>query len=188
MQLVEGEPMRACAYVVGPPDGPGAALRDMARGLGFPAVLAYAGLSAAETQAQQTPLLFFLFAAVDEVNALKHVADTIRFSPNRRIRFCPLVYFSESPSVEQIRRCIEMGFDDVITLPFTQPRVVGRLDRLIDRTQVYHETAAYLGPERRMSAADGRDSQYRRLEIIRSATTGVSVLRDEMRAGASAVA
>lgn len=180
---MEGEPMRACAYVVGPSDGPGAALRDMARGLGFPAVLPYAGLSAAETQAQQTPLLFFLFAAVDEVSTLKAVADSIRFSPNRRIRFCPLVYFSESPSVEQIRRCIEMGFDDVITLPFTQPRVVGRLERLVDHTQIFHETAAYLGPERRVPAIADPSSQYRRLEIIRSAATGVNVLRDEMRTG-----
>ncbi|WP_374627392.1 hypothetical protein [Devosia sp.] len=174
--------MKACAYVVGPSDGAGQALRDMARALGFAVVLPFAGLAAAETQAHQTPLLFFLFAAVDEVSALKPVADSIRFSPGRRIRLSPLVYFAESPSHDQIRLCIDMGFDDVITLPFTPQRITGRLKRMVERPIVFHETGAYLGPERRSTASDLR-SQYRRLEIMRTANAGVSVLRDEMRPG-----
>lgn len=172
--------MKACAYVVGPDDGPGAALIDTARELGFPVVLPYQSVAAAEAQSQQTPLIFFLFAAVNDVRILKGVADQIRFAPARRIRFSPLVYFSESPSHEAIRLCIEMGFDDVITLPFTKPRVLGRITRLIDHTQVYHETAGYLGPERPAQRGSG---QFRRLEIIRSASAGTSVLRDEMRVG-----
>ncbi|MBK8084849.1 MAG: hypothetical protein IPK28_14070 [Devosia sp.] len=174
--------MKACAYVVGPSDGAGEALRDMARSLGFAVVLPYSGLAAAETQAHQTPLLFFMFAAVDEVPSLKPVADSIRFSPSRRIRLSPLVYFAESPSLDQIRLCIDMGFDDVITLPFTPQRITGRLKRMVERPIVFHETSAYLGPERRSVSGDSR-SQYRRLEIMRTATAGVSVLRDEMRAG-----
>jgi PleD family two-component response regulator len=166
--------------VVGPDDGPGAALRDMGRELGFPVVLPFRSVAAAEAQSQQTPLLFFLFAAVEDVRGLKPVADQIRFAPTRRIRFSPLVYFSESPSREAIARCIEMGFDDVITLPFTPPRVLGRISRLVEHTQIYHETAAYLGPERPTRHGSG---QFRRLEIIRSATAGTSVLRDEMRVG-----
>lgn len=170
--------MKACAYVVGPEDGPGAALLDMGRELGFPVVQPFQSVAAAEAQSQQTPLLFFLFAAVSDVRTLKGVADQVRFAATRRIRFSPLVYFSESPSQEAIARCIEMGFDDVITLPFTRPRVLGRISRLIDRTQVYHETAGYLGPERPARHGSG---QFRRLEIIRSPSAGTSVLRDEMR-------
>lgn len=174
--------MRASAFVVGPPDGPGAALTDLARGLGFPVVQTYTGVAAAETQAQQTPLLFFLFAAVDEVTGLKTVADAIRFSPSRRIRFSPMVYFSESPLMEAIRTCVDMGFDDVLTLPFTQARVAGRLARLVERTQVYFETADYLGPDRGGRRTHGQSGgQYRRLEIIRSPARGVSVMRDEMQ-------
>lgn len=171
---------RASAFIVGPNDGPGAALTDLARSIGFAGTLAYTTIAAAEGQAQQTPLIFFLFAAVDDVTALKPAADAIRFSPSRRIRFSPLVYFAESPQVEAIRDCTAMGFDDVITLPFTPKRVLTRLSRLIDRTQIYHETASYLGPERNALAAD---RQVRRLEIFRSAVSGVSVMRDEMRAG-----
>jgi len=175
--------MRACAYVVGPPDGPGEALMDLARGLGFPVVQSYAGLAAAEAQAQQTPLLFFLFAAVEDVTGLKAVADAIRFSPSRRIRFSPMVYFSESPLVEAIRTCVDMGFDDVLTLPFTTRRVASRLERLVEHTQVYFETADYLGPDRRAQRthSPGGGGQYRRLEIIRSTARGVSVLRDDMQ-------
>ena len=57
--------------------------------------------------------------AVDDVGDLKAAADAIRFSPGRRIRFCPMVYFSESPHLDAIRTCVEMGFDDVITLDCT---------------------------------------------------------------------
>jgi hypothetical protein len=174
--------VRACAFVVGPHDGPGAALADLARGLGFASVQPYQSLAVAEAQAQQTPLLFFLFAAVDDVFGLKTAADAIRFSPSRRIRFSPMVYFSESPSLDAIRTCVEMGFDDVITLPFTPARVSGRLDRLVDHTQVYFETAHYLGPDRGSHQAQGPGSgQYRRLEIIRTIIGGVSVTRDEMQ-------
>ena len=172
--------MKACAYVVGPIDGPGAALMDMGREFGFPVVLPFHSVAAAEAQSQQTPLIFFLFAAVHDVRILKGVADQIRFAPARRIRFSPLLYFSESPSGEAIVRCIEMGFDDVITLPFTRPRVMARIERLVDHTQVYQETSAYLGPERPRRHGSG---QFRRLEIIRTAAIGTSVLRDEMRVG-----
>ena len=171
--------MRACAYIVGPVDGPGAALADLANGLGFAGVHHYTSIAAAETQAQQTPLLFFLFAAADDVGSLKPVADAIRFSPSRRIRFSPMVYFSESPQLEAIRTCVEMGFDDVITLPFTAQRVSGRLDRLVDRTQVYYETAGYLGPDRGLRQTAG--GLYRRLEIIRTVMAGVNVMRDDMQ-------
>lgn len=173
--------MKACAHIVGPQDGPGAALSDLARSLGFAVVQPYAGLGPAEAQAQQTPLMFFLFAAVEDVATLKATADSIRFANARRIRFSPLVYFSESPSVDAIRACVEMGFDDVITLPFTGSRVRDRLGRLIDRKLVFFESAHYFGPDRR-SAADGGAS--RRIEIIRSADVGVSVIRDEMRRAA----
>lgn len=173
--------MKACAHIVGPQDGPGAALSDLAKSLGFAAVQPFAGVSSAEAQAQHTPLMFFLFAAVDDVATLKATADGIRFANARRIRFSPLVYFSESPSVDAIRACVEMGFDDVITLPFTGARVRDRLSRLVDRKLVFFESAHYFGPDRRNASDSGVS---RRIEIVRSADAGVSVIRDEMRRAA----
>ena len=179
--------MKAAAYVVGPLDGPGAGLMEMAQRLEFSAVQPYAGINQAEQQASQTPICFFLFAAVPDVATLRPVAEAIRFCPSRRIRFSPLIYFSESPSVETITRCINLGFDDVITMPFSRTRVVERINRQIGRNLTYYETAGYFGPDRRgrvtgpQQVGESRvGGQFRRLEIIRNVLTGINVVRDDL--------
>lgn len=178
--------MQATAYIVGPQDGPGAALTDLARRLDFEAVLPYCGVAEAERQAGQTPVCFFLCAAVADIEALRPVAEAIRFCPSRRVRFSPLIYFSQNPSLESTTRCINMGFDDVITMPFTRQRVAGRIARQIGQSLVYYETPGYFGPDRRdrvtapRRAAETRPGgQFRRLEIVRSLMTGINVLRDD---------
>lgn len=179
--------MKASAFVVGPMDGPGAALMDLAKRLGFGAVLPYAGVAQAEQQANRTPVCYFLFAAVADVASLRSVAEAIRFSPTRRVRFSPLIYFSESPSIDAITRCINMGFDDVITMPFTRARVAERIDRQVGQSHIYYETPGYFGPDRRdrvtgpQRPAESRlGGQFRRLEIVRNLMTGVNVLRDDL--------
>lgn len=179
--------MKAAAYIVGPLDGPGAGLMEMAQRLDFAAVLPYAGIMQAEQQANQTPVCFFLFAAVPDVATLRGVSEAIRFSPSRRIRFSPLIYFSESPSIDSITRCINMGFDDVITMPFSRTRVLERVNRQVGRNLTYYETAGYFGPDRRdrvtapKRAAESRlGGQFRRLEIVRNLLTGVNVVRDDL--------
>ena len=179
--------MKAAAYIVGPLDGPGAALMDLGRRLGFSAVLPYAGVAQAEHQANHTPICFFLFAAVPDVCTLRGVAEAIRFCPSRRVRFSPLIYFSESPSIETITRCINMGFDDVITMPFTRARVAERIERQIGQSHVYYETPGYFGPDRRdrvtgpkRPAETRLGGQFRRLEIVRNLMTGVNVVRDDL--------
>jgi hypothetical protein len=179
--------MRACAYVVSSTGRSGTALMDLARGLGFDAVVPYQGVAAAEQQTSRTPLLFFLCAATAEMRTLKAVADAVRFFPGPGVRFSPLIYFDESPSLDIIRRCVAMGFDDVITLPFTRERVEERLQRQVDRPQIYFETPSYFGPDRRgrleiepVHSLRGSGGQFRRLEIVRSAVRGVHVLRDDV--------
>lgn len=187
-----GDAMRAYAYVVGPEDGPGAALMDMARGLGFYGLTPFTTIGQAEQQTQQTPICFFLFAATEDVDSLRSVADSIRFSPSRKLRFSPLIYFSESPSVEAIRSCLNMGFDDIITMPFTRRRVMERIARQVGQNLVYYETSNYFGPDRRgRTTAPERDGdkrlggQFRRLEIVRSLVNGVNVLRDDHFVGSA---
>lgn len=183
--------MRAYAYVVGSCIGPGSALLDLARGLGFAGVSSYSGIAQAEQQAQVTPLCFFLCAATEDFASLRNVANAVRFSTTRRLRFSPLIYFAESPSVDGINACLNMGFDDIITMPFTRKRVLDRVARQVGQNVTYYETPSYFGPDRR-----GRDAPqsrvqdkrhggpFRRLEIIRSLTSGVNVLRDEQFASA----
>lgn len=181
--------MKATAFIIGPADGPGAALADMAKSLRFQSVLPYAGVARAEQQAMRTPVMFFLFAAIDQIEALRGTADAIRFSPSRKIRFSPMIYFSESPAVETIRACINMGFDDIITLPFSQGRLADRLGRQVGTNLTYYETATYFGPDRRerlSGNAAGHEQRtggkYRRIEMVRNFTTGTNVVRDEFQA------
>ena len=178
--------MKACAFVVGPDDGPGAVLKHLARQIGFDAVYVFKDIADAERQSVSTPLIFFLFAAVGSLRKLKPVTAAVRASPSQRVRFSPMIYFSETPSLDAIKACINMGFDDIITLPFSLSRVEERLERQVDRTLIYYETPTYFGPDRRnrlengeSHSARGTGGQFRRLEIVRSVSAGVNVMRDD---------
>ncbi len=181
--------MNACAYVVGPGEASGAALTAMAQRLNFVTVLPYGGVAAAEHQLQQTPVCFFLFAAVPDVKSLASAAQAIRFSGSRRLRFSPLIYFARDPSIDTIKACINMGFDDVIAEPFSKGRVEERLRRQIGQSLLYYETASYFGPDRRDRAGEPADhggnrkggGQYRRIEVIRNLVTGTNVVRDDLQ-------
>lgn len=177
--------MKAAAYVVGPRDGSGAALMTLAHSLGFEVVLPYAGVAAAERQALETPICFFLFAAVPQVTALQSTAEAIRFCRSRRVRFSPMIYLAETPSIEAITCCINMGFDDVVSLPSTRPRLLQRLHRQVGEPTTFYETAGYFGPDRRQRITAPRrpgeerlGGQFRRLEIVRNLLSGITVLQD----------
>lgn len=181
--------MNACAYLVEPAGGADTALRAIASRLGFATVLPYGGIALAEQQLLQTPLCFFLFAAVPAVKSLASAAQAIRFCTSRRLRFSPLIYFAKDASLETIKACINMGFDDIIIEPFSKRRVEERLSRQIGTSLTYYETASYFGPDRRNRLGEQTDhgdhhrngGQYRRLEIIRNLITGINVVRDDLQ-------
>lgn len=179
--------MKACAYIIGPTDRPTELLTEVARAVPFDTVRPYESISNAEAQSRLTPVCFFLFAEVPDPRTHASVASAIRLSASRRIRFSPLIYFADAPQVETIRCCVNMGFDDVITRPFTAERVRERLGRQLDTPLVYYEAAGYFGPDRRgrmvedisNHPARGTGGRHRRLEIVRTLLRGVSVLRDD---------
>lgn len=178
--------MHATAFIIGPTTGAGAALADIARTLKFAAVLPYRGIEAVESQARQTPICYFLFAPVNQIASLAEIADAIRFCPSRNVRFSPMIYFSDKTSVEAISACINLGFDDIITMPFTQQRVRERIARQVGPSLTYFETSSYFGPDRRdrvptpnRPTENRMGGHFRRLEIVRSFEAGVSVLSDD---------
>jgi hypothetical protein len=180
--------MHAAAFVVGPRDGAGAALFDLARSIGFASVERYRGLARAEKQAETTPLVFFLCAGVTDVKTLKPMAEAIRFSPSLNLRFSPLIYFARDLSIEGIKLCISMGFDDVIALPYASGDLGERIRRQVGQTQIYYETATYFGPDRRNRTGEARSAgsdrgggQFRRIEIRRTPERGTDVLRDDLQ-------
>jgi hypothetical protein len=181
--------MKASAFVVGPRDGAGAMLVDLARTIGFESVQRYQGLVRAEKQTTKTPLVFFLCAPTRDVRSLKPMADAVRFSASLKLRFLPLIYFAIEPSLETVKQCIALGFDDVIALPIGGDDVSDRIARQIGRIQTYYETATYFGPDRRnrtggpsrTSGSDHGGGQYRRIEIVRNPETGIDVISDDLQ-------
>ena len=181
--------MRASAFVVGPRDGPGAALMDLAHAVGVESVQRYQGLVRAERQSLKTPLVFFLCAPTKDMRTLKPMADAVRFSPSLKLRFLPLIYFAREPSFETVKQCIAMGFDDVVALPIGGDDAGERIERQIGRIQTYYETATYFGPDRRnrtggperTTGSDHGGGQFRRIEIVRNPDTGIDVISDDMQ-------
>lgn len=177
--------MKAFAFLVGRDDGPGAAVAALARELDFEGVAPFASVAQAEQQTRVTPVCFFLFSATDDATGFRQVAESLRFSTVRRLRFAPLMYFSESPSVEMLNACINLGFDDVITMPFGARKLQERVQRQLGQALTYFETPTYFGPDRRGADRFGTGGgatapqQVRRLEIVRNLVSGVHVVRDE---------
>jgi hypothetical protein len=162
---------------------------DLARAVGFDSVQRYQGLVRAERQSLKTPLVFFLCAPTRDVRTLKPMADAVRFSPSLKLRFLPLIYFAREPSLETVKQCIAMGFDDVIALPIVGADAGDRIARQIGRIQTYYETATYFGPDRRnrmggdprSTGSDHGGGPYRRIEIVRNPDTGIDVVSDDMQ-------
>ncbi|CAN7576216.1 hypothetical protein [Devosia sp. LjRoot3] len=188
--------MKAYAYVVGPGDTAWQTLFDMAGNIGFAGVSDYRGISQVVQQAGETPVCYFLFSPVADLSALRPVADAIRFASSRTIRFSPMVYCAEDPSIDTIMACINMGFDDIVALPQSTSKLRERLGRQIGQNMVFYETAGYFGPDRRNRVAALKPNPvanrvggpFRRLEIVRNLLDGVSVLRDEFSSPSGDVA
>jgi hypothetical protein len=149
---------------------------DLAHAIGFESVQRYQGLARAEKQSLKTPLIFFLCAPTKDVRTLK-------------LRFLPLIYFALDPSVDTVKQCIAMGFDDVIALPIGGDDAGDRIARQIGRIMTYYETATYFGPDRRnrtggperSTGSDHGGGQFRRIEIVRNPDTGIDVISDDMQ-------
>lgn len=179
--------MNAYAYVVGPQDGPGTALFDMANALGFVGVSSFRGIEQAEEQSLVTPVCYFLFSAVDDPASLRPVAEAVRFCSVGRVRFSPLIYCAEMPSVDTTMACVNIGFDDVVALPQPLRQLRERLARQVGQSLTYYETAGYFGPDRRRRIEGVREDgelrkgePFRRLEVVRNLLSGIAVLRDEV--------
>lgn len=179
--------MQAYAYIVGPQDTAWSSLFRDATELGFTGVSSFRGLSQVERQVGETPLFYFLFSAVPDVAQLREVARAIRFCANPAIRFSPMVYCAEELSVETTLGCINLGFDDIISLPQPKALLHKRLERQVSGRFMFYEASNYFGPDRRNRSAavqqghhQGRHGgPFRRMQITRHVRDGISVERDE---------
>lgn len=123
-------------------------LLDVTGEVGLQRVERFARMDVVVQQLGRTPLCYFLFAEVANPIILSPVLNQIRTHARRQIRYAPLVYFSESPSGATISLCSTLGFDDVLTSPFTPSRLRQRMRALVGRHMNYIDSENYVGPDR----------------------------------------
>lgn len=166
-----------------------ALIRDIATDLGFRVIKPYEGLQDAERQAKTSTLNFFLFDYSAEFSESVKKINQLRSSKNLKVRFAPLICLVESPSKEAFVKCVNAGFDDILTLPWSATKIGERLAAQVDSTSIYFETNSYLGPDRRkyfldekvqIQAAPGLSHGFRRFEFSRNPHTGVHITSDRV--------
>jgi hypothetical protein len=179
--------MDATAFILGARTGPAVALTQIARQIGFINVSPFEGISKAATALGRTPLIYFLFAPQQPVAEMKAAAQAIRSAKGRAhgLRYMPMVALCETAAPDDVSLCLDLGFDDLITLPFKPERIQKRLKRLGEGTFAFNEGPTYCGPARNIAdeaawsldEADDTPTSVEsvRVTVTRRFETGVSV-------------
>lgn len=181
------------AFIIGDRSTHTTALFDICRDLNFGFLGPYTGLPMVKQQIEQTPVCFFLCAETTSPIVLSPLLNELRNCKRRRIQFAPIVYHCESPLAETITLCGALGFDDVLTMPFTPVRMRARLERLITQPQTYFQASEYLGPHRlsnsqnRMRVTEATASYTHQYDFKRDNTHGVTLLREKILTGSAPV-
>lgn len=166
-----------------------ALIGDMAADLGFKLVRPYMGVADSERLAKIHPVNFFLFDYSQDFEKTKSQITELRMSHQLRVRFAPLICFVESPSKDIIVDCVNAGFDDILTLPWSALKTRERLAKQINNKSTYFETDTYFGPDRRRFSDDGKTRKqaapapgfgFRLYEFVRNNHVGVQIMHDRV--------
>ena len=162
---------------------------DIAKDLGFGMVRPYMGIPDAERLAKIHPVNFFLFDYSSEFEKSKQWISEIRNCQQLRVRFAPLICFVETPSKEIIISCVNAGFDDILTLPWSRTKFQERLSKQINTKNIYFETDNYLGPDRRRFSKNPKERGagapaagygFRQYEFVRNNHLGIQIMNDRV--------
>ena len=96
---------------------------------------------------------------------------SVRASRDDDLRFSPVVLITGDCSFEDVLKYIDMGFDDVISLPEKAEVLHGRLSSQVNADVIYIQTTNYLGPDRRRMELDLRSDRVRQGEFKHSRLT-----------------
>jgi hypothetical protein len=158
-------------------------LGSMARGLGFGEIAsqhARAAMPGAHIQ-----LTYFFADDRTDDSTLLLLLDAVRFEKNQKLRFSPVVLFTDSDSPRVELKYTRFGFDDVIALPLARDVLAERLARQLERPQLYIEAKDYLGPDRRRLdfSAELRIAASPHTQILfkRDPRRGIRILDREQR-------
>ena len=159
-------------------------LELLAREAGFGTVTSTARRQSGEAIGAKRAVAYFLMDGHLDEAAMKHTLGAVRLSPDPGVCFAPVVLFIEDGPFETYIHYVQMGFDDVITIPEKREILIQRLDGQLGE-HVYFRTPTYLGPDRRrfdlLTTPHERRGQgpsdHDQISIVRSAITGVSIAR-----------
>ena len=135
------------AIIVAPTAFDSQALAEVAEQVGFGDIASI--FSDAESNGLKYPVSYFLvhhrLADID----CEDVVYAVRRIERNGLRYSPMIMMIANAPSEAAGKYVRMGFDDVVSLPQSQIQLAERLQTQLDSDIVYHETADYLGPDRR---------------------------------------
>ncbi|MGJ8527297.1 hypothetical protein [Maritalea sp.] len=166
-----------------------ALIGDIATDLGFKSVRPFLGLGEVERQPKVSSASFFLFDYAANFDTTRAQIKSIRESDDILVRFAPLICFVETPSKAIILECVDVGFDDILTLPWSVDKIRKRLSKQIDVKHTFFETNSYFGPDRRRFNENydqhkyntpSPGSGYRRYGFVRNSFSGVQIMSEKV--------
>lgn len=173
------------AIVLARDERDGAALMRLAEQLRFGAILAH-GATPPPSQFHHRLVFYLVHFDYDLAGKQKLLFD-LRHAPSVSLSFAPVVLFLRQAADDEVLHNIELGFDDVITVPEDALVIGRRLAAQIGQEHLYIETRHYLGPDRHRldHAAQRRPvrqalEEHAQLTIMRRPETGVHIVRRQV--------
>jgi hypothetical protein len=182
--------LRGCkAIVIGKTGNQVASLVAMARRCGFAFVEEPA---TGEIPTPKTMIAYLLVHYKVGDDLLLSIIHAIR-SGNNDIRFSPIIVIADDCEFELVLHFVELGVDDVISLPEKRDVLVQRLAGQLWSEHLYVETPDYFGPDRRrLEGADHSDDRrtgtvsHARFIIQRIPDFGTKIVRHQISAAPQA--
>ena len=133
------------------------------------------------------PINFILVHYLLGDELLSGILRAIR-SSDSLLRFSPVILIADDCPFERVLAYIELGLDDVISLPENREEIIQRLATQLDTEHTYFETLDYFGPDRRRMRADAGDDRrkgtagHSRYRFRRDVSCGIEIIDHEVYA------
>lgn len=170
------------AIVLAKDERDGAALMRLAEKLRFGAVVAHSPALGHDRFDHR--LIFYLVHFDYDVEGMQKLLYDLRHGGSVSVSFAPVVLFLRQGSAEDIQHHVEMGFDEVISVPEEGRVIATKLAAQIGQEHLYIETRNYLGPDRHRLDSPGHKrkpmEEHAQLTILRTPETGVHIVRRQV--------